>query len=302
MSSASYTIPWLTQQSQHQNSNGYYQFYGNTSLADFTLHSHFGDGRVCDDSLSSTNLYFNRLMLQGCSQLTCISTDISSWPYSGFNDWVNGVAATGTFICPIALGTDATIRRGNSYCPTGWTVVNYDANLKFTAEQANSTIALSAIGTPPSVSLLKSTDGETWTSYTVNDTITLADIGDYVCFKADGTNNAFASSASNYNRFVMTGKIAASGSIMKLLGKDTLSDYAFAKMFVGCSALTQAPKLPATTLADNCYYTMFRDCTSLSSAPELPATTLADGCYNGMFYNCTSLSSAPALPVTTLAS
>lgn len=67
LSSASYTIPWLTQQSQRQYSNGLYQFDGDTSLVDFTLHSHFGDGRVCDGSLSSTNLYFNRLMLQYCS-------------------------------------------------------------------------------------------------------------------------------------------------------------------------------------------------------------------------------------------
>ena len=128
LSSASYTLPWLTGQSQTKDSNGLYQFRDDTSMTDFTLHSHFGDGRVCDDSLSSTNLYFNRLMLQNCSQLTCISTDISSWPYNGFENWVQGVAAAGTFICPTALGTDATIQRGNSYCPTGWTVVNYDAS------------------------------------------------------------------------------------------------------------------------------------------------------------------------------
>jgi hypothetical protein len=58
------------------------------------------------------------------------------------------------------------------------------------------------------------------------------------------------------------------------------------------TALTQAPKLPATTLAKQCYSTMFTGCTSLTQTPELPATTLAELCYNGMFYYCTSLSHA----------
>lgn len=306
LSSAMWQIPWaMNPYNSWDGSNyiGEQEFRDCTQLRDVVISSHFGDGRLCEDSLMS-QAKFLRETFQGCSSLTCISTDLSAWPANGFPDWVSGVAATGKFICPEALGTDATIQRGSSYCPTGWTVVNYDAApvpLKFTAEQANSTVALSAKGTAPSVSLLKSTDGETWTSYTVNDTVTLADIGDYVCFKADSTNNAFASSNSNYNQFVMTGKIAASGSIMKLLGKDTLSNYAFAKMFAGCSALTHAPALPATTLANYCYSYMFQNCTSLTDAPELPATTLASNCYSYMFNGCTSLSSASELPATTLA-
>ena len=73
-------------------------------------------------------------------------------------------------------------------------------------------------------------------------------------------------------------------------------------MFVGCTALTQAPELPATTLAEYCYYYMFNKCTSLTKAPELPATRLANYCYSGMFNRCTSLTKAPSmLPATTLA-
>ena len=40
---------------------------------------------------------------------------------------VYGAAATGTFYCPVALGTNETIERGTSRCPTGWTVINTDA-------------------------------------------------------------------------------------------------------------------------------------------------------------------------------
>jgi len=244
-----------------------------------------------------------------CSSLTCISTDISSWPANGFREWVLRVAANGTFICPEALGTDATIQRGVNYCPNGWTVVNHDAApapLKFTAEEAGSTIALSAFNNPPAVSLLSSADGETWAPYTVNGIVALAGIGDSVMFKAGQPNSSFASSDSAYSRFVMTGKIAASGSIMSLLDSENKidavsSERCFHSLFAACSQLTQAPELPATELCSSCYQNMFNGCTDLTSAPELPAERLASNCYNSMFYGCTSLSTAPWLPAASLA-
>ena len=76
--------------------------------------------------------------------------------------------------------------------------------------------------------------------------------------------------------------------------------YIFMQMFDSCTALTAAPKLPATKLVQGCYYLMFNNCTSLSTAPELPATQLAGGCYQNMFQGCTSLTDAPDLPATTL--
>lgn len=61
-------------------------------------------------------------LFNGCSSLRAIST-----AQTAFNDcpgWVSGVAASGTFTCPTALGTNSTIARGSSACPNGWTVVN----------------------------------------------------------------------------------------------------------------------------------------------------------------------------------
>ena len=72
-------------------------------------------------------------------------------------------------------------------------------------------------------------------------------------------------------------------------------------MFNGCTALVNAPALPATTLVGYCYYQMFAGCTSLTTTPELPATTLANYCYQNMFQGCTLLTTAPDLPATTLA-
>lgn len=62
-------------------------------------------------------------------------------------------------------------------------------------------------------------------------------------------------------------------------------------MFYDCTALENAPNLPATTLSEGCYDYMFCDCSSLEIAPLLPATDLEDDCYYGMFYDCSSLNS-----------
>ena len=86
-----------------------------------------------------------------------------------------------------------------------------------------------------------------------------------------------------------------------VLPATTLANYCYAYMFYGCTSLTTAPQLPATTLADDCYLAMFAECTSLTTAPQLPATTLEYQCYYGMFRDCSGLTTAPQLPATTLA-
>ena len=178
--------------------------------------------------------------------------------------------------------------------------------LCFTAQQANSTVAMKKNGSAPTVSLEYSTDGMTWNQFVVGTTtVTLANIGDKMYMRAtsDG-NTGMGISDWDYNYFVMTGKISASGNVDTLLdqnGNATLKSYCYYSLFQGCTSLTQAPALPAMTLADNCYQRMFNRCTSLTSAPELPATTLARSCYESMFFGCSSLTSAPELPATTLA-
>ena len=183
--------------------------------------------------------------------------------------------------------------------------------LTFTALEAGSTISMSADEGAPTVNLQTSLNGRPWVPFVVGETtITLTNIGDQVCFSAVGTNTAFAVYSDSdvliaSNRFVMSGKIAASGDISSLLSEngsvDTLAAYAFSGLFKDCTSLTTAPTLPATTLADNCYSSMFYGCTALTTAPELPATTLATSCYSSMFSGCTALTTAPTLPVTTLA-
>ena len=180
--------------------------------------------------------------------------------------------------------------------------------LCFTAEEAGSTIKMNKTGSAPSVTLETSFDCEMWEPFTVGETtITLPNVGDKVYFRAgEGGNTAMASSANDCNNFsIITGRIAASGNIMSLLNGDSpgsiIATYCYYGMFYGCTALVQAPELPATTLDTYCYADMFYGCTSLAQAPELPATTLTRYCYIDMFYGCTALVQAPELPATTLA-
>lgn len=71
-------------------------------------------------------------MFKGCTSLATVRTaQTQAWGDGTPDDpslyWLEGVAATGTFYCPTALGTNATITRGVSACPEGWTVINTDA-------------------------------------------------------------------------------------------------------------------------------------------------------------------------------
>ncbi len=166
--------------------------------------------------------------------------------------------------------------------------------LCFTAEEAGSTVAMAVNGTPTKGQAFEtSTDGTNWSVFTPGTTkITLANTGDKVYFRGD--NTTVSESSSIYYKFVMSGKIAASGNIMSLLDKTCQSttisnNYCYYSMFRDCTSLTTAPALPATTLATSCYQNMFNGCTSLTTAPALPATTLANSCYQNMFTGCTSL-------------
>ena len=141
--------------------------------------------------------------------------------------------------------------------------------LCFTAETANSSVQLTAVGSAPAVTLVKSFDGINWEAYAVGEVIDLPSTGDLVYLAAgEGGNESFGSSTSAYHKFVINGLVAASGDITSLrrfdLEQTTLAAYCYASMFRGCTGLTSAPELPATTLAASCYANMFNGCTDLS--------------------------------------
>ena len=200
--------------------------------------------------------------------------------------------------------------------------------LMLRAIEDNSSVTLTKKGTL-SNTYQTSTNGEEWTDYTLGTEIRL-NKGESVYFRC--SSHPTTQSISYYVYFNMTGKIEAwhnaysmissyfsyaEGSVgnygmVRLFGDcasltkapllvNALSPSCYRNMFSGCSALTQAPKLPATTLAQYCYSSMFLKCSALTQAPELPATTLAQYCYQSMFQECSALTQAPELPATTLA-
>lgn len=174
-----------------------------------------------------------------------------------------------------------------------------EAFITFTSEEDNSSIGLNKLST--NQILEYSTDTTTWNTFDTTTNIPLNN-GDKVYVRGVLSGN---NTTSNYTRFKMTGKIAASGNCNTLWNYNDLDaplkEYCGYYMFQNCTSLTTAPELPAIELASGCYKSMFDRCTSLVQAPELPATTLDNDCYNGMFIRCTSLVQAPELPATELA-
>lgn len=117
--------------------------------------------------------------------------------------------------------------------------------LTFTAKEAGSTVRIHKTGSPTAASFDYSTDnGGTWSQYTIDDTISLANIGDSVCFAAsDGvTNTTIGNGLRAFHRFQFTGNIAQTGSILSLVNKDkdtalgtTLGASCFRSIFSGAS-------------------------------------------------------------------
>ena len=265
-------------------------FQGNTALTTVKL----------EDTTMANGCYDS--MFKGCSSLAEITTAyFGNFSPTYFNEWVDGVASTGTFYYN---GSDTT--QGVSAIPTGWTVLQIPRpELCFTAREANSTVSMAkSTSSAPTVSLEYSTNGVTWSPFVVGSTtVTLANVDDKMWVRATSTNKAMASNHdTTYNKFVMTGQIAASGNINSLLnGPDpdavtTAPLYAYPNLFNGCSALVDAIDLmlPSTTASQNSYgHGMFRNCTNLVGGPTIKATNLLSGSYTAekMFNGCSSLAS-----------
>ena len=181
--------------------------------------------------------------------------------------------------------------------------------LTFTAEADNSAFGIkNEGGNDPQIeySLNK---GKSWKSLKADTLISLRRKGKKALLRSmnpEGFSRKGRTKETAYTYFVMTGSIAASGSVMSLLdgkGETTAipSMYCFFRLFHRCKSLTQAPELPATTLKGLCYCEMFKGCTSLTQAPQLPAQKLEIRCYREMFLGDSSLTQAPQLPATSLA-
>ncbi len=268
-------------------------------------------------------------MFKGCSNIRYIEVSFQSgWTAEDTKEepsatyhWVEGVAPTGTFMCPSVMRNLKLF--DYSHIPFGWR--SEDNGDYFCFYGDGSTYVGITFSSPNNIVLQYSYDKDTWNEYSSQGIhLNNGQNGNAVYLKA--SNGKFNESESVLNSFYLGGVVSVKGNVMSLLDpsmqltsvpdyafnklfqscganlKDasdlklpatTVGAYAYANMFDGCtgikSSATKAPELPATTLGEHCYENLFAGWTALTKAPELPATTLVDGCYNGIFNGCSEL-------------
>ena len=170
-------------------------------------------------------------------------------PLTSFQNWVDGVAASGTFYYD---GEDTTT--GNSAIPTGWTVKTSESPyLQFTSLQNGSTWSIG------NSNLEYSTNGGySWTTYSSSTTVTM-DEGDEMYIRAITPQSSVGST------FSMTGSIAAEGPIESLLSPtpykvSALDHSAVYQLFSRCSSLKTPPTLTAAIANYDAFTSLFNYC------------------------------------------
>jgi hypothetical protein len=241
--------------------------------------------------------------------------DVSEYVSS---DWVNDVAATGTFY--INCKGDWNETNKASHIPENWDI-NNDYNgyhLKyFTIDILNDgvftfgpVIEKTDVAYADDITISYSINDAEWITTVVPQECITLDVytGDKIRFK--GTNTHYCnitgtdphkqwyfvfgpgtSDAAGTNYTKTTAKFNAYGNTMSLLyGDDFIeqtilpSDYVFCNLFNG-SMIVSAENLilNASVLTPNCYRAMFAHADYLTISPVLPAKNIVEGCYKYMF-------------------
>lgn len=257
-------------------------------------------------------------MFNGCTSLnevTCFAESITGT--NATTNWLYNVASTGKFVCK-----DSSIWTLNSASgiPSGWTATVPDTTpLKirlYNTSNIDSTVTLTANNSFTKYSLQSSTDGITWSNYTVNTPITLSGSSQIIYFRGDRTS-LHSNPASYYLKLTIDshGVCELSGNVASLLSSSpavysnidlqNYGSYAFINLFKDCTKLYSISHLILPSkLATGCFYGMFEGCTSMYTGYNsklLPSTQLKSYCYYGMFKGCTSMYYAPCLPATSIA-
>lgn len=240
-------------------------------------------------------------MFYDCTSLNEITCFTRYRTGNSTQNWVYNVAVSGTFI----QHQFAKWGLGYNGIPTTWVVYReYDIKpLTFkiisggTINWYHRRTLIDDVG--DKTIEYRINDGN-WTSITSSSAGSSFNVstGDIVEFRGDNTQ--YGSLPLSYNTFSgTTATFEVYGNTMSLINStgytgvtDLTEQYAFNRLFAGCTGLTTAEYLvlPTTTLPMHVYSSMFEGCTSMTAGPELPAATLTNSCYNEMFSGCNSLS------------
>ena len=191
--------------------------------------------------------------------------------------------------------------------------------LCFTAEGSNASVALvhGSNASAPTPVMEYSTDNETWDSYTLGTTVTLANKGDKVYFRAADVNQRIGKSdiyrwEASYNNYFNCRNVSVSGKLVSVLRKDMdesltytnepgiykcmLRNYTGNNPQIVSAKDLQLPNLSAYGV--QAFMGLFASST-LSAAPAFPQRcAVANETFAYMFENCTKLSSISS-PITT---
>lgn len=172
--------------------------------------------------------------------------------------------------------------------------------LMFLSKQDNSYVKLRETGSGSgSIGTYKtSTDGITWSAYTLGTSVKLNN-DESIFFRRE--SGGVDPTTFRYANFQLTGKIEAFNNMFSMSNRWTsgtatnIKAYTFLGLFENCSALYRAPMLPTMPLSTSGgegmqYYKTFKGCTNLTEAPYIPYTTInANGCMYQMFQGCSRL-------------
>lgn len=269
----------------------YFMFFNCSNLTDPPI--------IKATSVSGNNSFGS--MFKGCGKMKYLVCDMLNEPSSSISkDWLNGVAATGTFYKNPNATLDQTITKGVDTVPTGWNITDIPtANyLKFTTVDDNgSTYAFSNSGLEYSI------DGGAWTTLASNTNTPNVPKGSNIRFRGHLIPNG----SKGIGRFSSSGKFDAEGDLMTLLygeyyvgQTDKFADYMFGELFSNSNVVDAKNLVIPNAMGDYYYYRMFYQCMSLTSAPLLPFSHVGYNSCNSMFFKCTSLTAIQPMTIESI--
>ena len=240
-------------------------------------------------------------MFYGCQQMKYLVCDMLNEPSSSISsNWLNGVAATGTFYKNPNATWDQTITPGTSTVPSGWTITDIPtANyLKFTTVDDNgSTYAFSNSGLEYSI------DGGEWTTLSANTNTPNVPKGSNIRFRGHLIPNG----SKGIGTFSSSGKFDAEGDLMTLLygeyyvgQTNKYANYMFGELFMDSNVVDATNLVIPNAMGDYYYYRMFYRCMSLKSAPLLPFSQVGYNSCNSMFFKCMSLTTIQPMTIESI--
>lgn len=274
-------------------------------------------------------------MFYNCSSLNyikCLAIEKSE--LNTTNQWVTGVASSGTFVKNVNMTawTD-----GISGIPSNWRVQNYPepqpspvpqpTNGYFYFDNVGSspvTVTLGGWGNPndcPSgvmkTSLEYSSTGRSgWTNGFVGSYDEGEEFYTHFQFTVPANSKIYVRSNGRFydeyesgdyfdERFFIDGEVNIGGNPLSLIfGQSYTSNQSNMPNFAFSNVFAETPIVDASELylpdytTPSCYQWMFDYCKSLVTAPLLPATTLSYSCYGGMLEGCTALENVYCLAET----